>query len=242
MADETPEIPLHGKMRIIKAVVEKLHEFRIREIDGLIETIETMPMWEAAVALAKWNRMVDLLFEVEKAYERRYSGPRGEMKLFEEAYGDQLGLPDRTMPQDVTLRLDWYRQRIAKQYERKFRQTVNEHTITSPVEQIFLMEWHFLGMDGRLGVKLHPQHEIKVDGHTYKADFAVLQKAKDLRLVVEIDGHDFHEKTRNQVAKDKARERAIVKAGYTVLRFTGSEVVRNPRKCVEEVAAVVAGD
>jgi very-short-patch-repair endonuclease len=77
-----------------------------------------------------------------------------------------------------------------------------------------------------------------MDGQTYKADFVVLRKDHDLRLVVEIDGHDFHEKTRSQVAKDKARERAIVRAGYTVLRFTGSEVVRNPRKCVEEVASV----
>jgi 5-methyltetrahydropteroyltriglutamate--homocysteine methyltransferase len=44
-----------------------------------------------------------------------------------------------------------------------------------------------------------------------------------------------------QAAHERARERTIVRHGYTIFRFTGSEVVRDPRKCVEEVIAIIAG-
>jgi very-short-patch-repair endonuclease len=55
------------------------------------------------------------------------------------------------------------------------------------------------------------------------------------RLAIECDGHDFHERTKEQAAKDRSRDRALQAAGYTVMRFTGSELYRDPLKCVEEV-------
>jgi very-short-patch-repair endonuclease len=54
-----------------------------------------------------------------------------------------------------------------------------------------------------------------------------------------LDGHDFHERTKEQAARDRQRERSITKRGYTIIRFTGSEVFYNPRKCVEEVIEIV---
>lgn len=59
------------------------------------------------------------------------------------------------------------------------------------------------------------------------------------RVVIELDGHDFHEKTKSQVPRDKMRERALINSGATVLRFSGSEVFRNPRACVEEVVSFI---
>jgi very-short-patch-repair endonuclease len=55
------------------------------------------------------------------------------------------------------------------------------------------------------------------------------------KLVVECDGHDFHERTKEQVARDKARDRAIVSAGYDVFRFSGSEIWRDPLGCAGQV-------
>lgn len=52
-------------------------------------------------------------------------------------------------------------------------------------------------------------------------------------LVVELDGHDFHERTKEQSTRDKARDRDITRKGWRAARFTGSEVWRNPR-CVAE--------
>lgn len=54
-------------------------------------------------------------------------------------------------------------------------------------------------------------------------------------IVVECDGHDFHERTKDQAQHDKARDRVFTAAGYRTLRFTGSEIHRNPIKCAVEV-------
>lgn len=62
-----------------------------------------------------------------------------------------------------------------------------------------------------------------------------VETARWRRLVVECDGHDFHEKTKAQAARDKARDRDLVMAGYEVFRFTGSELWRDPWGCAEQV-------
>lgn len=54
-------------------------------------------------------------------------------------------------------------------------------------------------------------------------------------VVVECDGHEFHEKTKRQAQRDKARDRYLQSHGYKVLRFTGSEIWTDPRKCALEV-------
>ena len=58
-------------------------------------------------------------------------------------------------------------------------------------------------------------------------------------FAIELDGHDFHERTKQQAAQDRARERTIVRHGYIIHPFTGSEVYRNPRKCFEEVIQLI---
>lgn len=60
------------------------------------------------------------------------------------------------------------------------------------------------------------------------------------RLAIECDGHDFHERTKEQAARDRSRDRALQAAGYTVMRFTGSELYRDPVGCVLEIAAWAA--
>jgi very-short-patch-repair endonuclease len=47
----------------------------------------------------------------------------------------------------------------------------------------------------------------------YRVDFAI--PAKEMRLVVEVDGHGFHEKTKEQAAKDKRRDRDLQQEGGT---------------------------
>lgn len=53
-------------------------------------------------------------------------------------------------------------------------------------------------------------------------------------LVVELDGHDFHDKDKRQRSYEKARDRALVRAGNRVLHFTGSDVVKDPFACAYE--------
>lgn len=49
--------------------------------------------------------------------------------------------------------------------------------------------------------------------------------------IIECDGHDFHEKTKEQVRRDKERDRNLQGAGLTVLRYAGSEIVADPVAC-----------
>jgi very-short-patch-repair endonuclease len=69
----------------------------------------------------------------------------------------------------------------------------------------------------------------------YIADFIVWRQGDPQRVVVECDGHDFHERTAQQAAHDKRRDRFMTRAGYKVLRFTGSEIHRDLWGCVSEV-------
>ena len=54
-------------------------------------------------------------------------------------------------------------------------------------------------------------------------------------IIVECDGHDFHEKTKAQASKDKKRDRVLQSVGYRVFRFTGSDIYKDPISCAEEV-------
>lgn len=54
-------------------------------------------------------------------------------------------------------------------------------------------------------------------------------------MIVECDGHDFHEKTKAQARRDKQRDRFLVSKGYKVLRFTGSEIWADPDAVADEI-------
>jgi very-short-patch-repair endonuclease len=78
----------------------------------------------------------------------------------------------------------------------------------------------------------------------YAADFLLTFTVAGLppaSVVVELDGHDFHEKTKEQAAHDKKRDRFFAAQGLTVLRFTGSEVYRDADRCAAEVMSLLSG-
>lgn len=54
-------------------------------------------------------------------------------------------------------------------------------------------------------------------------------------IVIECDGHEFHERTKEQARRDKRRDRDIQESGYPVFRFTGSEVYSDPFACAKQV-------
>ncbi|MCP4343287.1 MAG: DUF559 domain-containing protein [Desulfobulbaceae bacterium] len=94
-------------------------------------------------------------------------------------------------------------------------------------------------------LSIRPQCPVTLDGTLiltpkdkfYTIDFLLeLTKEIDLithsvaNIVVEIDGHDFHERTKEQAKRDKERDRYFTKAGYKVYRYTGSEVFQNNQR------------
>jgi very-short-patch-repair endonuclease len=121
--------------------------------------------------------------------------------------------------------------------------------IKSPIEQaLFLairnsgclafLERYAKDVHGGESLILDYQHQIKTGNKTYYADLALciwLKNDSTVNLAIECDGHEFHEKTKKQAQYDRQRERAITAAGYTVIRFTGSEIFKDPYKCADEI-------
>jgi very-short-patch-repair endonuclease len=61
----------------------------------------------------------------------------------------------------------------------------------------------------------------------------------DQRLVVEVDGYDFH-RDRRSFETDRARDAALVAAGYRVIRFTAAQLAEEPLVVIGRLAAALA--
>ena len=77
----------------------------------------------------------------------------------------------------------------------------------------------------------------------YRADFYVefrhWQSAGICAAVIECDGHDFHDRTKEQAAHDKRRDRNMQALGLMVLRYPGSEIYSNPLACASGALRLV---
>lgn len=69
----------------------------------------------------------------------------------------------------------------------------------------------------------------------YRSDFALFVGGKREVIVIECDGHDFHERTKEQARRDRARDRWMTTSGFTVLRFTGSEIHNDTFAVCDEI-------
>jgi hypothetical protein len=126
----------------------------------------------------------------------------------------------------------WYRSWMSQYHVR------GSSTGGCPPFEIFIKEkpFHSLILSGADQIDLiYPQQAIgkyRADfilirlrfGYTGKAGFEKRTCDTLARVVIECDGHDFHEKTKEQAKRDKERDRLMQTEGYYVLRFTGSEL------------------
>lgn len=82
----------------------------------------------------------------------------------------------------------------------------------------------------------------------YRVDIAVwdaslpFQIAKPRVMIIECDGHEYHERTKDQARRDKQRDRYFQSRGHKVLRFTGSEIWADPSACAQEIINEFARD
>lgn len=91
---------------------------------------------------------------------------------------------------------------------------------------------------------IYPQAKIG----TFRVDLAIWDASlpfelKNPRLmIIECDGHAFHEKTKEQVRRDKQRDRFFQSKGYKLLRYSGSEIWADPDHCADEIYSELAID
>lgn len=57
---------------------------------------------------------------------------------------------------------------------------------------------------------------------------------KSRRLIIELDGHDYHKSKTDRTA-DAKRDRQLHRDGYMVLRFTGTEIWSDVSTCIKEL-------
>ncbi|WP_217915421.1 endonuclease domain-containing protein [Miltoncostaea marina] len=88
------------------------------------------------------------------------------------------------------------------------------------------------------GLTFSVQPFIQGTDRRYRPDFLVFYGGS--AVAVELDGHDAH-KTKEQRSKDAERDRWLNARGIRTLRWTGSDVHRNPQACVRELMDIVRG-
>jgi very-short-patch-repair endonuclease len=131
------------------------------------------------------------------------------------------------------------------------------HLCGSQIEQVMLaaLVWARYGHERRLveiwdsaadpgkplaDVVIAPQYQIE----NCRVDFAIFINViadEEIRIVVECDGH-WHEKDKQQAARDKKRDRDVTIAGWRWLRFSGSEIWRDHRWCGSYAATLVRNE
>lgn len=117
-----------------------------------------------------------------------------------------------------------------------------EHTeilipLTEESERKLLEMDNFNGTSRGLTLIVRPQAKIGnriVDFLIHALD---LNTNEWRQLIVECDGHDYHERTKEQAARDRAKDRAVTLKGKDQFRFTGSEIWRDPWGCATQVFA-----
>lgn len=106
--------------------------------------------------------------------------------------------------------------------------------------------WSVAGRGGvvmftrRDGVRIEMSREVRI--LSYRVDILLVVRpvtGNAVRLAVECDGHDFHDRTKQQAAYDRARDRELLMHSVSTIRFTGSEIVHSPERCAGDVWDVV---
>ena len=132
----------------------------------------------------------------------------------------------------------------------------------SPIEELVMMQLFSQKQRGLI-LDFKPQYAV---GY-YHVDFAVWAtpsplnqiivaaidrtrrrmlklSGKNLKIVkyaIECDGHEFHEKTKEQAARDKKRDNIIQSQGWKIFRFTGSEIWHDAKRVTADALKLALG-
>lgn len=131
---------------------------------------------------------------------------------------------------------------IRQDWPRRLHSEPRMASCESPIEAIFLIWWQTWAkliayacapnkMPSINELTLVPQYEIEVPGRRYRVDFALIER----RVAIELDGHEFHERTKEQVAARNRRDRDLQVAGWRVLHISGSELLYSQGECIMSV-------
>ena len=145
-----------------------------------------------------------------------------------------------TLPDEVRGRLEWVEAKMPR--------------CESELERIFLILFAIVHRDftnftyageappdGELsGRRFLANFEQQVKLAGYRCDFLLtitaLSTGRVLRIAIECDGHSFHDRTPEQASRDRRRDRALIAEGVPTLRYTYSDLARDPSGSIMDFA------
>jgi hypothetical protein len=109
----------------------------------------------------------------------------------------------------------------------------------SPLEAAFVAWW--LALSGANHYELYPrmQQEVDVRDKRWRLDATLVPSGEfkvldghpaQPKIAIELDGHEFHERTKAQVTLRNQRDRSLSDAGWTVWHVSGSEFHADPSR------------
>lgn len=129
-----------------------------------------------------------------------------------------------------------------------------KHPLESPIEAAFYVWWVAGRVANEHQLRIVPQREVTVqigsELRKYRVDFAVEPLDRlylcfaealgyGLKVAIELDGHEFHERTKEQVALRNRRDRDLQAHGWRVFHVSGSELVKDGKRQTQEVVEAV---
>lgn len=132
-------------------------------------------------------------------------------------------------------------------FERACAQSVEycEPLVESEIELMLLSTFHLASRITALKVHIGKEFPANGDIHLlitpqfqwkeFRIDFRLQTYDFPDPIFVECDGHDFHERAKEQAERDRSSDRAVQAAGIPILRFTGREIWRDPAHVGAEI-------
>lgn len=125
-------------------------------------------------------------------------------------------------------------------------ETIERIEFDSPLEQAFY-EWFIayqmvqqFATDNIAGdIRIRHHRLVTIGDETFELDFAIEPCVGEMEgwtpIAVEVDGHEFHERTRAQVALRDRRDRVLQAAGWKVFHYSFGEFSKASIACMAEI-------
>lgn len=120
----------------------------------------------------------------------------------------------------------------------------------SPIEQLLSVELYRINLldlcyyNPKIDV-MGIEIQKPIPNTKYIVDFLITvaysNKGKQhiFQFIVECDGHEFHQKTKEQVERDNIRARELQRLGYELIRFSGTEIYHKSYRCAKEILKII---
>lgn len=112
----------------------------------------------------------------------------------------------------------------------------------SPIELILTTSIEIYKAINKDNLYYEPQTEVIINNKKYIVDFMIFSDKyvntdlpENFKLIIECDGFEFHHSNKKQVEYDNKREYDFKTAGYQILRFTGTEIYKEPLECAKKI-------